>query len=241
MRGHGSNESILCGTLERQADDLAAIIRKIPDPKGLVVLIGHSLGAQIAMMTVVRYPSLVDAMVLLDPLIQEALTAETFQKMKWKPFIRAGEFFFRFLNRWGIRRHLPKYNLRKEDERARQMILEGGEAFEAFVREFSSPWNEIVHVHIATYLRDLLEVSRPTPPVYQLNCPTLVVAAETGVFTNSQKIKKWVRHLNNGEYSVVHCVHWPLTECPVEIKETIESWMKRKFFFDGEKKEPHDK
>lgn len=227
LRGHGGNESAVGGTLERLADDLATIVKTMPYKTGPIVVIGHSLGAQIAMMTGARYPSLVRAMVLLDPLIQEALTESARKKMKWVSLVKVFERVFRFLNRLGIRRRLTKYSLRKEDERARQMILEGGKAFEEFVRDFSSPWNEVSHVHLATYLRDLLEVSRPTPPVSCLSCPVLVVAAETGVFTNPQRMQEWVYALKSGEFSVVHCAHWPLTECPSEIKATIEDWLAR--------------
>lgn len=161
LRGHGANESNTRATLERFADDIVGLAGELRvETKRPLLLVGHSLGAQIAMRAAVRHPGLADGLVLLDPLVTGALTPAATEKAAWVPFLKITEFFCRTLNRAGIARRLPKYNLRREDERARRMLREGGEAFKAFIRDFSSPWNDIAHVHLATYARDLLEVSQ---------------------------------------------------------------------------------
>lgn len=230
LRGHGANESNTRATLERFADDIVGLAGELRvETKRPLLLVGHSLGAQIAMRAAVRHPGLADGLVLLDPLVTGALTPAATEKAAWVPFLKITEFFCRTLNRAGIARRLPKYNLRREDERARRMLREGGEAFKAFIRDFSSPWNDIAHVHLATYARDLLEVSRPTPALSGLDVPIFVLASSAGVFTDPVRMKAWTDELFDGEMATVDCAHWPLTECPLDVSAAIGEWTEKKF------------
>ena len=72
LRGHGASESREKATLEIHAADLMRVL----DDAGIekAVLVGHSLGAQIAMRAAVLYPDRIQGMVLMDPLVTSALT-----------------------------------------------------------------------------------------------------------------------------------------------------------------------
>ena len=230
LRGHGGNESTTQATLERMADDVLILSKDIePAVKRPILLIGHSLGAQIAIRAAVRHPEEIDGLVLLDPLVTSALTPVATDKSVWLPFFRLTEVVFRLFNKLGIARRLPKYSLRRDDERAREMLQKGGEAFDEFIRDFSSPWNDIVHVHLAVYARDLLEVSRPTPDLTVFKAPVFVLASSAGVFTDPKRMNDWTAELFDGEMATVNCAHWPLTECPMDVSRDIGAWTERKF------------
>lgn len=230
LRGHGGNDSLVCGTLEQFADDGATVLQSI-EPVFLhpCIVIGHSLGAQIALQMAVRHPKLVDGIILLDPLVTEALTEKARSKAKWVPLLRVTETLARAGNWLGLRRKLKKYSLRQDDCRAREMLAQGGEALQQFIRDYSSPTNDISHVHTATYMRDLLEVSRPSPESALIRCPTLVIGSSAGVFTDPDRMEKWTNGLRDGEQVLVECAHWPLTECLREVSQVIEVWIERKF------------
>lgn len=230
LRGHGGNESTTRATLERMADDVMALIKDTESVvKQPILLVGHSLGAQIAIHVAIRYSETIDGLVLLDPLVTSALTPVAKEKSVWVPFFRLTEAVFRPLNKLGIARRLPKYSLRQDDERAREMLQKGGEAFNEFIRDFSSPWNDIAHVHLAVYARDLLEVSRPTPDLTVFKAPVLVLASSAGLFTDSKRMKDWTVKLFDGEMATINCAHWPLTECPLDVSRNIGEWIERKF------------
>jgi pimeloyl-ACP methyl ester carboxylesterase len=65
-RGHGLSDAPASGyTPELQASDVSSLISQLQVEKS--VLIGHSLGAEIAAVTAALYPDIIDAVVLIDP------------------------------------------------------------------------------------------------------------------------------------------------------------------------------
>ena len=71
LRGHGESFSRTPVSLTQWSDDLLALL----DSEGYeqAVLIGHSLGAQVAMQFAHRYPARVVGLVLIDPIFHDAL------------------------------------------------------------------------------------------------------------------------------------------------------------------------
>lgn len=225
LRGHGGSESTQKATLEQHADDCVAILDQVGVEQAIFV--GHSLGAHIAMMIAQRYPQRVRALVLVDPLVSEALTTEAKKKQRMRSVVRVLEGMARISNAMGFRRQLPHYSLRQHDQKAREMLAKGGEALEAFIKEYSSPLIDLGHIHTADYARDLLETSRKEPDVLQLSKPVLVIVASSGKFTQPPLMRQWVNRLPMGAMSMVNCVHWPFTECPEEIGKVLEDWIEQ--------------
>lgn len=227
LRAHGASSTTSVATLEKHADDLVAVLDHLKMERA--VWVGHSLGAQIAMMSAMRHPMRTAGLVLLDPLVSGTLTRRALVMKRWRPLVRILEVWGRMLQAIGWRRRLPKYSLRRHDEEARKMLLKGGEEFRAFVREYSSPWSDLRHIHLAPYMRDLLEVCRQTPAVEAFQMPSLVVASQHGAFTDPEKVVAWVERMPRGAVTTVACVHWPLTECPMDVSQAIEEWLERIF------------
>ena len=122
LRGHGASESREKATLEIHAADLMRVL----DDAGIekAVLVGHSLGAQIAMRAAVLYPDRIQGMVLMDPLVTSALTPSALAHRRKYPLLVTVEFLARMLNALGIRRRMPHYSLRAHDRKAREMLAE---------------------------------------------------------------------------------------------------------------------
>ncbi|MGN1149313.1 MAG: alpha/beta fold hydrolase [Sutterella sp.] len=227
LRGHGASESSDRATLETHSDDAAAVLEDAG--VGSALFVGHSLGAQISMTAALRHPERVSGLILLDPLVTEALTPAAQAQKKKKSLLLAAEGLARAVNRLGFRRTMSHYSLRAHDRRARSMLAEGGDALKAFIREYSSPFKDLEHIHTAAYARDLLEVGRSTPDMRSVDVPVLVIGSSAGAYTDPEKMRRWVGTLTDAQMETVECVHWPLTECPCEVSAVIESWIEKRF------------
>lgn len=223
LRGHGASECKKRAVLETHADDILEILDRLGARKA--VLLGHSLGAQAAMRFAAIYHERTRALVLLDPLIDEALTPKALKLRARLPILHFVERCARFWNELGIRRRLPAYSLRAHDEKARRMLAKGGDELKAFVKEYSSPFADLKHIHTADYARDLIEVGRPTPDLTELGIPVFVIASSQGTYTDAARLSAWARKLPGSRVETVACFHWPLTECPEDVDRRITSWL----------------
>ncbi len=223
LRGHGSSETRVSATLEVHVGDAIAILDQLGVKRA--VIMGHSLGAHIALKLAQSHPERVQALVLVDPLINMALTEEAVKKRRWCPVLRMVHCLARTANAMGIRRRMPHYSLRAHDQKAREMLARGGEALKEFIREYSSPFKDLGHIHVADYTRDLLEISRISPCIDGFEAPVLVIGSSAGKITSPLRVHEWVQTLPKGEMDVVECVHWPFTECPEKISEVVEEWI----------------
>lgn len=225
LRGHGASVTDQVPTLERHVEDVLSVMDAAGRDR--VLLVGHSLGAHIAMYALVAHPDRFSGAILLDPLVKEALSekAETFKKRR--PLVTALERLGRVAHALGIRRTLPHYSLRAHDEVARKMIARGGAALDDFLKEYSAPTKDLGHIHLAYYMRDLLEVARPSPDLSNLQLPVLVVASSAGSFTDPSRLKAWALSLPRGSATTVECLHWPMTECPDAVEREMTVWLDR--------------
>ena len=227
LRGHGASPSRTDGTLEAHAGDIAALMDYVG--RRSAVILGHSLGAAVAMNFAAKYPERAEGLILLDPLLSNCLTQKAIEmrKKRWMPAL---------LEKIGVvsrelhlQRRLPAYNLRKGDEAARLKIAEGGAALEAFVKEYSSPWRDLGHIHMVDYGRDLLEVGRPSPDLSRFMEPVLITGASSGSYTDPEAMRREAGSLHDGEFVLLQCRHWPVTECLGDLMKVVEDWMRRHF------------
>ncbi len=213
--------------LEDWCDDVAAIL----DAENVrqAIIVGHSLGAQVTVNFVVRHADRVQGAVLLDPLISEALTPKALEMRAKVPYLKLMEKFFRCTSALGFNRRLKNQDLRAMDAKAREKIAAGGKELEEFIKQYSSAKADLQYIHSAVYLHDLVEVGRPTPAPESIAAPMLVIGASAGTFTDADAMRKWVQRLKDGQWAVVQCAHWPMTECPQDVAAVIERWVFDRF------------
>ena len=223
LRCHAASVCRTRATLEAWCADIEAIL----NDAGVcdAVHVGHSLGAHVAMYFAAAYPQRVRALVLLDPLVTQALSDRARAMRRRRPLLVLLEGAVRLANRLGIRRRLQRQDLRAMDEAARVKIQKGGRELEAFIAEYSSVRSDLKYMHAADLLRDMIEVGRPSPAPEKLAAPALVIASTGGTYTDAAAMAQWVGRMPKGEIRAVHCAHWPLTECPLEVSRVIEEWL----------------
>ena len=149
LRGHAASVSSRQARLEDWCGDVEAILQAESVAKAIVV--GHSLGAQVAVNFAARYADRVCGVVLLDPLISEALTPKALQMRAKLPYLKVMERFCRLGNALGFSRRLQNQDLRAMDAKAREKIAAGGKAVD--VRPLL---DEPVFVHQSTLIAEVL-------------------------------------------------------------------------------------
>jgi len=222
LRGHGDSPTRGRVSLELWRDDLLALLDAVGASRAL--LIGHSLGAQVALACASRAPERVAALALIDPVFRPALHG------RWKWLARAAPLFVaasaivRAMNALGLRRRsLPSLDLRALDELARASL--GSPQAEAeFIRRYSSTRADLRSFRTAHYLQELVEMFRPLAPPESIAVPTLVLLSTGATFADLASMRTEAARLPRGTVRTIDCHHWPLTERPDEVRRLIEVW-----------------
>jgi esterase len=225
LRGHGESFSRGRLGLEIWCRDL----RDILDAEGYdqALLIGHSLGAQVAVQFAARYPARVRGLVLIDPIFHQALRGGM-RVLSWlRPAVSQLVALIRLLNRLGLcRRHIPVRDLRKLDEKTRQDLLSMGKQKE-MIELYSSPWEDLKFFPIASFLQELIEITRPLPALAEIKVPILALLSSGITYTDPGITQKTLAGNARVQTVTVDAYHWPLTEKPQQVREAIEKWCER--------------
>ncbi|MCX7891473.1 MAG: alpha/beta hydrolase [Burkholderiales bacterium] len=226
LRGHGGSPWSGPLTLERWADDLAAVLEHEGHPRGVVV--GHSLGAQVALVFAARHPGRTAGIVLIDPLFREALRGRAVWIARCGPLFRAAAALVRGANALGLaRRHIPALDLAELDREARKALASARDT-EAFVRRYSSPRADLRTFRTANYLAELAEMFRRAPPLETLRAPALLILSRGGTFADPALTQQVAAGFADAEIVMIDAEHWPLTERPVEVRQAIADWCARR-------------
>lgn len=223
LRGHG--ESMIRGRIGMPiwSNDLADLL----DAEGYerAVLVGHSLGAHLALHFAARYPTRVHGLVLIDPVFPQTLRRRQRWQARLRPLFVAAAAMVRFANEFGLRRgRLPRRDLRVLDEQVRGELLAAGNA-EEFVRRYSSALADLKFFPLANYLQELNEMLRPLPDPAVIAAPILVLLSRGLTYTDPAATARLLDRSTNVTRITVDAYHWPLTEAPDQVRGAIESWI----------------
>ncbi len=227
LRGHGQSMTRTRFDLETWSDDIAAIL----DHEGLenAIVIGHSMGAQTALMLAQRHSARVCGLVLIDPVFRAALSPEWQRNARLSPLISVAARAIRIANRVGFRRReLPALDLRALDQQARVALL-NAESKAAFIKQYSSTKEDLKTIPHANYLQDMVEMFRAISTVETITAPTLAILSTGATFANTSQMIRSLAALSKVTIETIECEHWPLTEKPVAVREMIEQWIAATF------------
>lgn len=233
LRGNGASMTRSGLSLDVWCSDLNALLEA--ERRSSAVVIGHSLGAQIAVRLAHRRPERVQGLVLIDPVFQRALTGRQLKVRRYSGWLRALTGTISCLNAIGLRRRrLPDRDLRQLDEETRR-ALAGAESVEEIAKRYGALGPILRHMPTANYLRQALAVVTPLPPLEEIDALVLVLLAGSVSFADLAVNREEVARFRDAEVIVLDANHWPLTETPDAVREVIEGWMSRRF---GAEKKP---
>lgn len=226
LRGHARSQTLKGVNLRNWCKDVIAILDAETIDRAYIV--GHSLGAQIALNLAYRSPQRLSGMVLIDPVVPGALRGYLAigPRIRWL-FIVAAE-VLAIAHRLGLGpRTYPIRDLFELDRRTREQIT--ADASRNLADLYHAPGRDIVYIPIANYVRDMLTVAKPLPPLEELFTPALTLLAQNPSISDAAANRRAMQRLPNNEIVTIHADHWPLTERPDETREAIERWCKRQF------------
>ncbi len=221
LRGHG--ESMYRGSYSRATwiDDLNLIMQT--EHYQQTVLMGHSLGAQVAITYASLFPERCRGLILIDPVFPENLHGLLSKAKRYRYLLSVIRIILRVLNRLGIKRwSIPKRDLRALDEKTRATLKEQPELTIADL--YTNPLADFKFIPLANYLQDVNEVIQPLPMLENINVPVLVLLSGGATISSFDKTKEIIDRFPDARIEVVDADHWLLTEKPEETRRIIEKW-----------------
>ena len=222
LRGHGRSPYRGRIGLEIWCDDIAALLHQ--EGRQRAVLIGHCLGANVAAMFAVRHPQHTRGIVLVEPMLNQALLGKLGRLSRMTAPIKAAISMIHMFNRLGVyRRRLATLDLHELDKVFRARLEEPGGG-EALVRRYASPWHDLKTMPSANFLQDLLEVVRPLP-VEKIRAPFLALLSTGRTFVDPEITAAVLSGLPQGEVHTLDARHWIPTEQPLAMRRLIDAWV----------------
>lgn len=223
LRGHGGSMTFRAYTREDWCDDLAALRRPRRRP---VIIIGHSLGAQIGLDYASRQPQELLGLVLIDPIFPQALTGVLAKVARLRGLIRLAAGVLRFFYRLGLRqRRYPPRDLHELDEQTRAYLTANPD--KGIADLYMNPFADLKFMPLGNYLQDLYEVTRPLPDLTTVHVPVLVLLSAGASTSHVQTNRDILANLPDCEVQTINADHWLLTERPHEAREAIDRWCEK--------------
>lgn len=227
VRGNGESMTRDKVNLATWLSDIGDILAA--ENAGQTILVGHSLGAHIALHFAVAQAGKLDALVLLDPTLQDQLSGRSLwvqRRIRLVKFLRGA---VAVLNALGLRRRkFPLRDLRALDIETRAAIAEA-DSFAEIAKRYSALGPILSAIPLTNYLGQAIAMVEPLPRLESLDLPVHVLlsgATTVGDFAlNQAQVARFV----DADLSILHANHWPLTEAPDETRIRIEDWVLRRF------------
>ena len=202
--------------------DLKAILEA--EGYGPSIVVGHSLGAQIALHLAATCPERVGALALIDPVVPKALKGKRRWTKRMEPVIRPGVWLLRALNRLGLRRRkFPLMDLEDLDKKTRA-DMQGDHPQQELVRRYSALGLILEYMPTANYVQQIMATAAQLPGLEEITAPTLVLESAGVDFMDRTRSRAELARLPNRVLVEIDATHWPLTERPDDIREAIEAW-----------------
>lgn len=221
LRGHAGSLSRGRIGISTWCDDLAALFDVEAIPQGVVV--GHCMGANLALQFAHHYPQRVRALVLIEPMFREALTGQLARAAWFRPLIALTVPALRWLARLGLhRRHLPPIDLVQLDQAARKQMAAEKAGFPS--QRYASPFEDLRHFPLVTYLQDMLAVTDPLPPPASIRAPALVLLSQGSGFARQAVTTRLLADMPDCRIEQMAAAHWIPTEQADAMRTLIEQW-----------------
>ncbi len=225
LRGHG--DSMFHGRIYRSrwVEDLKAIIEHEALPQ--VVLLGHSLGAEIALDFSAAYPDSVAGLILIDPVFHQNLhgVLRWVRRLRLVFWVPVG--LLLVASALGLRRHYPPRDLYALDEKTRATLRSTPGLKIADL--YTNPLVDLHYIPLVNYLQDLLAAVQPVPELEAINQPVLVLMSGGSTLSDRHRNEAQIKRMPNASIKIVDCDHWPLTEQPKIVREIIDEWCEAQF------------
>ena len=221
----GQGRSVWRGAtgMREWCDDIAGVLSAEGHPRAFVG--GHCLGANVAVEFASRHPMLTAGLVLVEPMPREALAGTMARVARWRAPLKAVVAVARAFNAIGLyRRHLADLDLEALDRKTRTRIARG-QSTESALAIYASPLLDLTTTPTVSYVRDLLAVTAPLPPLGAIDVPVLALVSRDSAMTDPQRTRSALAAFPNATCVDIPARHWIPTEQPGAMRAAIEEWL----------------
>lgn len=225
LRGHG--QSMFIGPINHKLwlNDLYAILQQ--EALSKVILVGHSMGAQLALHYALHHPSMVEGLILIDPTIPEKLQGKLAVARRFRYILKLWIDLLLLIDKiFPDRADYPQRDLRVLDAKTRQLMAR--QSSDIIARLYSSPRRDLKYIPLVNYLQDVYAVTAALPDLSNIQCPIQVVLSKGSTIVKAGDIKNYFARETQLEITEIDANHWPLTEKPEETRQAIEDWCLKK-------------
>jgi pimeloyl-ACP methyl ester carboxylesterase len=222
LRGNGA--SVWRGRLGMR--EWCADLAEILDAEGYAraMLVGHCLGANVAIEFASRHSERVTGLVLIEPMPREALTGTLGTIARFAPLVVPAAALVRAINALGFhRRRLGPLDLAELDREPRAAMARGAGAA-ALEQRYRSWRLDLRATATAAYLQMLLAVTRGLPDPGTLRAPALALLSTGAAFTDPAITERWLARVPSCRVVRLDARHWIPTERPAEMRRAIEEF-----------------
>jgi len=221
LRGHG--ESLWRGpaNIEDWCQDIAELLQH--EQKARAIVVGHCMGANIALSFASRFPDRCAGLVLIEPIAREAVTSilARFRPLII-PILYLTVVLIKLLNRLGIyRRQLKTLDLKLLDRRVHEA---GSAELQEMLTEYGSPRHDLKVIPTAQYLGNLIEIMRSLP-ISEVRCPSLVIQSSGKSITDPKRTQGLLQRLPEVKFATIKSEHWLPATHPDHLCELIDTWV----------------
>ena len=226
LRGHNDSPWLGRITRFRWARDMYDVFRAKQFDE--VIMIGHSMGAQVAMQYAMQHRDRIRSLILIDPIFDQNLTGKLALARRTKYILWAVLLVVWFFNRLGLRkRRFKRRSLYELDVKTRKFLAENPHA--GIAELYMSPYEDMKYLPLANYIQDILEVIRPVGDIAGIDCPVLVLLSKNPAMSNLQKNVDIINTIPGSQIHYIEADHWLMTEKPDEARLVIEDWCRKLF------------
>ncbi|OLD29584.1 MAG: hypothetical protein AUG87_09485 [Candidatus Rokubacteria bacterium 13_1_20CM_4_70_14] len=221
LRGHGGSLDRGRIGMDEWCADLAAVLEAERAPRAVVA--GHCLGANIAVEFARRDPGAVVGLVLIEPMLRDALRGSLSATARLRPLSVPVVWLVRALNALGIhRRRVAPLDLVELDRGTRAAMSQGGSG--TIARRHAAPWVDLATTPTAVYLQSLMAVNRGVADLEAIRVPVLALLSTGGALSDPVLTERRLRALPNCRVLRLAAEHWIPTEQPEAMRNAIEEW-----------------
>ena len=225
MRGNGASITRARINLATWCADLADLLAE--EKAETSIVLGHSLGAQIAVHFADRYRDKTSGLILIDPVFQSSLQGRSLQVRRYRWLVHGLAAIILGINSLGLRRrNFQIQNLQELDKRTRE-ALRTANSFEEIAKRYSSLGPILRSMPTANYIRQALATVSPLPPLGGIKVPVLALLCGGTTVGDIERNRKEADQFIDGEVIILNANHWPLTEAPDAVREGIDEWVLR--------------
>lgn len=221
LRGHGESLWRGAARIEEWSHDIAGMLGHEQQTRAFVV--GHCLGANIALGFASRFPDKCAGLVLIEPIAREAVTGVLAWLRPFLPVLRLALRLVKLLDRLGIyRRQLETLDLQVLDRRLHE--ANSSTELKEILADYGSSWQDIKTMPTIQYLSNFIELMRPLP-LAAVHCPCLVIQSRGRNITNAERTQILLATLPQVEFISIDSEHWLPATHPDRLCELIDAWV----------------